>query len=497
MSTITSANSPDYVRDEVKAVAPDLQLIADLLGGTRAMQESPQLARYLPQWPDEKDTTWARRTRAGTLFEGLGRTVSAATGMLFQAPPVVTYPVDEEKFAAHWLDIDGLGTKGDVFAKRFAESAIAFGHALVLVDFPETPGAPVTAATEAEMNLRARWALYPRQSILSWRIGVVRNRLVPTQVVLYEPATKEDGLYGVTAVQRYRVCAVREGVAGYVVWEKPSASVKEWTKVAEGTYRNRRGETRDTLPIAVAYAGRTDAPMTSHPPLQGCAYANLAHFRNKTELQWGSGITAIEQLVISGALAVDSTTGLPATGVKTGWEHYIHTEQGATVDYKGPSGAGLNQLKDRMLEAEKEIAALGMSFLSRDTRSAETAEAKRLDATAENSTLATAAQGIEDALNLAWSHHAWYEGVADADAPSLVLNRDFERLVLDAAQGSFIAALVAEGFPIRDAVQMLAVGGLLHTTDAAELDRIAAEWEGGQGAAQDLQALASGMSAAA
>jgi hypothetical protein len=239
----------------------------------------------------------------------------------------------------------------------------------------------------------------------------------------------------------------------------------------------------------VAYAGRTDAPMTSHPPLLGCAFANLAHFRNKTELEWGSRISAIEQAVVTGELAMDSQTGLPATGVKIGWEHYVHLAQGGTFAYVGPSGQGLNQLEKRMREAEQEMAALGMSFLSRDTRAAETAEAKRLDATAENSTLATAAQGIEDALNLAWSHHAWYEGVPDVNAPSITINRDFERVVLDAAQGQFIASLVAEGFPIRDAVRMLSVGGLLHTTDEDELDRIALEWEGGAEAARDIPTL--------
>jgi len=485
----TNPNRPDYVAPDVVAAAPDVLLLRDLMGGTRAMQDSTQVARYIPQWPDETDYTWSKRTRAATLFEGLGRTVSAATGMLFQVPPMLTYPTDEVTFSAHWLDVDGMGTKGDVFAKRCAESAITYGHGIILVDFPSAPEGVVTAATERELNLRPRWAWYPRASILSWRTATIRNRVTITQVVLYEPAATEDGQYGVKTVQRYRVLSVREGVAGYEVIEKQPGTDGTFVVVDAGVFRDRRGGTRDTLPISVAYAGRTHGPLHSIPPLLGVAYANLSHWQNKTELQWGTRISAIEQPVITGDLALDPTTLAPITGVKIGWEHYVHLQTGGTFEWRGPSRSGMAELKLRCEEAEQEMAALGMSFLSRETRAAETAEAKRLDATAENSTLATAAQGIEDALNLAWSHHAWYEGVEDVNAPSLTLNRDFDRVTLDAAYIGAIGALVGQGLPVREAVRILSKGGAIPTTAEDELDQLALEWQAGAQAASDVAAF--------
>jgi len=492
-ATQTNVAHPDYRRPEAIHATPDLQLIQDLLGGTRAMVGSPQIVHYIPPWPEEDAATWGKRSRAATLYEGFGRTLSASVGMIMAAPPQVTYPMDEARFAAHWLDMDGAGTKGDVFVKRFVELALAQGHALVVVDFPSLPESPVTLADESALNLRPRWAMYPRSAILSWRTETVRNHVETTQVVLYEPAQVADGPFGIRAVERFRVLSVRAGVAGYELWEKPSEDGGTWSLIDQGQYRNRQGATRDTLPIAVAYAGRTDAPFTSTPPLLGVAYANLSHWRNKTELQWGSRIAAIEQLVIEGQLAPNAK-GDPGK-VLVGWERIIHLTQGGDAKWVGPSGAGLGELAKRCHEAEQEMAALGMSFLSRDTRAAETAEAKRLDATAENSTLATAAQGAEDAINLAWSHHAWYEGVEDANAPSVSLNRDYDRVALDAPTGVMLAKLIEGGLPIRLAARVLQRSGFVDLTDESDFEQFVMEWETGRIAAEDSQALQDGAPA--
>lgn len=481
--------TPDYLRPEVDAAQPSLQLIADLLGGSRAMHASPAVAAYLPQWPQEARETWMKRVQAATLYKGFERTLSASVGLLFGTPPTVSFE-GAAALEAHAWNIDGQGNAFDVFAKRCAESAVANGYAVVVVDFPARPAVPVvTRATEQAFGLRPRWTYYHRRAVCSWRTATVNGQLVTTQLVLHEPTTADDGAYGIVALDRYRVLAVTDGVAGWTLWQKPATAGADWTVVDAGAYVNRRGEVRDTLPVAVAAVGRHEAPFVVQPPLEGVAEANLAHWRAKTELTWGSRLTAIEQPVIIGQLAPDAT-GQQPTSVPIGWDHVVNVMAGGDFRFVGPSGAGLTALKERMLEAEREIAALGLSFLARDTRAAETAEAKRLDATAENATLATAATGLEDAFNLAWEHHAWFEGLPAAAAPTVAMTRDFERLTLDAARATFIAALVAEGFPIRDAVQMLAVGGLLHTTDAAELDRIAAEWAGGADAAAELTRLA-------
>ena len=70
---------------------------------------------------------------------------------------------------------------------------------------------------------------------------------------------------------------------------------------------------------------------------------------------------------------------------------------------------------------------MGMASWPRISRRVETAEARRLDATAENSSLATAASAIQDAWNLGLELHAWYLGIEKAGAPVLTINTDFGR----------------------------------------------------------------------
>ena len=121
---------------------------------------------------------------------------------------------------------------------------------------------------------------------------------------------------------------------------------------------------------------------------------------------------------------------------------------------------------------------MGLSFLSRQTRAAETAEAKRLDAAAEDATLATAGQAIEDAVNQAWADAAWYLGLTPDAASVVTLNRDYERAVLSPQMVQAVGALIAGGMPVKRAVDILIAGNVLKAT-AAEAEEIALEWEAG------------------
>lgn len=482
------SQTPDYLRPEVLDAQPSLQLVKDLLSGSAAMVASPRVKEYLPQWPKESDTTWGKRVRSATLYKGFERTLSASVGMLYQKPPTITYS-DTAGLERHAENIDDQGNAFPVFAKRFSEAAIAGGYAVIVVDFPARPDVPVvTRESEAGLGLRSRWTYYHRTAVCSWRTAVVRGHLHITQLVLHEPGAADDGDYGIVPVDRYRVLRVVGAVAGYELWRKPTDSSQDWALDDAGTYADRRGNTRDTLPVAIAYTGRTDAPFTAMPPLQGVAEANLAHWRAKTELTWGSRLAAIEQPVVIGQLAPDPTTHTPPTSVPVGWDHTVNVSAGGDFKFVGPSGAGLTQLKDRMLEAEQEMAALGMSFLSRDTRAAETAEAKRLDATAQNSTAATATQGLEDAFNLAWQYDAWFEGVPMEQAPVVTMNRDFDESI-DIARAALIEPLLNTGMPIRKAAEILREDEIVSFADEDDFEDFILEWETGKVAEEDAARL--------
>ena len=124
------------------------------------------------------------------------------------------------------------------------------------------------------------------------------------------------------------------------------------------------------------------------------------------------------------------------------------------------------------------MAALGMSFLARDKRTAETAEAKRLDATAENSTLATASQGIEDCANYAFEIHGWYMDIPKDGVPELRINRDYDAIAMEAGVMSvWVQAVKNADVPPRVLLEAWKAGGRLPPDtdiDALEMEILGA-----------------------
>jgi hypothetical protein len=477
-------NQPDYVRPEVLAAQDDLHLIHDLLAGTRRMHEMADERDYIRQWADEENKVYRIRSRCEQLYNGIGRTLSAAIGMLFQKPPVLTFKVQETVFREDFASIDGAGTGHDVAAKRFAEWALRDGYAIILVDHPSPPtNELVTAAKERDLGLRPTWAFYERQSAINWRVETIGNEQVLTLLVLCELDEAADGTFGVASTTQYRVLRLVNGVATWQVWREPAKGAEEFELVSEGQFLDRHGKAFTRLPVAVAYAGRTDAPFTAVPPLRDVAEANLGHWQQATNLRFYREVASFPQPTVIGELASDSRTGTPIK-LKIGPMVVVRLKGAdAKFGYTELEGKSLDQVEKGVTKKEHEIAALGMSFLARDKRTQETAEAKRLDATAENSTLATSAQGIEDAWNLALEFHARFRGIPKAEAPTVAINRQYDLVTLGAAEMSAVANLVKAGMPVRQAVQMLHAGGVIVVNEPKDLDLIAFEWEAGAAAA--------------
>ena len=97
----------------------------------------------------------------------------------------------------------------------------------------------------------------------------------------------------------------------------------------------------------------------------------------------------------------------------------------------------------QLIEFEKQMSALGLSMLQHQTRAAETAEAKRIDKAEQDSALSTAARSCQDAIEVALGFHAQMLGLPSAG--SIVINRDFERLSLDAQEIRAYTELVGSG----------------------------------------------------
>ena len=218
-SVSEDGNLPNYVRPEWVRWLPDLNLIFRLLGGTRVMWEFAW--NYIRKWTDEEIDTYVIRSKIEQVFEGLGRTISAAIGMLFAKPPEIEYPEGspaEGLIDPLWTEnIDGAGTSGDVFLKRFSYASIRDGTGLILVDFPahgideEGNIIEINAADEEnDLGLRPTWARYDRDNIRNWLVANIDNQEVTTQVSLFEPANVPDGIWGVRVEERWRILTLRK-----------------------------------------------------------------------------------------------------------------------------------------------------------------------------------------------------------------------------------------------------------------------------------------------
>ena len=156
--------------------------------------------------------------------------------------------------------------------------------------------------------------------------------------------------------------------------------------------------------------------------------------------------------------------------------------EGGSYEILELSGSALEQLRKGLDEKLYRIASTALSFMLPETRAAETAEAKRLDAAAENSTLATAAQAIEDAINGALEDHAWYLGIQKPDAPVVTISRDYESTALSADVMRAYAELKKVGFPVRPIIQALVAGGRIPAD--ADMDLLELQWLAGEMASE-------------
>jgi len=487
-----AANLPNYCRPEASKAAIDLQLVHDLLAGSRTMWEKAATGTggvpYIFKWSAETPQTYAIRSRCETLFEGTGRTLSACTGMLFAKPPQVTWNASELAMTELWANMDAAGTAGPVLIKRFTDMSLRDGIGAIVVDHPappqakDTPLGTITDEIAARLGLRPTWALYARAQIINWRTAVVNNRKTLTMIVFAESAEVEDGLFGIRSVQRYRVLRLVLTPDGYqATWKlyelKDGASgdsIEHYTDAGGGVFRNRGGTVAEVLPVAIAYAGRTEAPMCATVPLLGVAFANLAHWQQSTDLRFYRMVAAYPQPVVKGELMIDAATGKPMT-LGLGPLVAVHVSEGGDYLWREIQGTSMEQLESGITEKMRQMAAQGLAFLMSETRAAETAEGKRIDSVAQNATLATAAQGIQDAVNLALEFTAWYLGIEKAGAPVLEINRDFEQLLMDAQTIQAYVALVAAGFPKREVLEALVTGGRIKPD--ANLTELEERWE--------------------
>lgn len=448
---LPSAKSPAYKRME-----SHIALCRDLFAGSKAVQGAGE--KYLPKFTREKPEAYERR-KAVALYNGFARVIRAMTGMVFQRPPQLGADVVPE-IVKHWEDIDGKGTHGRVFLRNQLRDGITTGLNGILVDYPPVadPDA-VTLADEKALNLRPYWAFVRAEDVFSVRVGNVGSRTVFTQVVIRQVTEEEAGAFGTRCRTQYRVyrrqigaLAIGESPITFEVWEEKEAQGNipaQTVRVQDATPIRNQSE----IPFAPFIAGEDVGPFETSPPLLDLAELNLDHWRVSTDRRYAMALASAPTLVVTGYNTEDGE-------IVVGPNNAITSKDPLTkASWLEITGTSFGPTKDELAGLENRMGAVGLAFLTNETRAAETAEAKRIDSAAQNASLTSAVDGLEDAAERALGFHAEY---LKAEPGSISLNRDFIQTVLGADMiAQLLAAATAGKLSLETFLDILKRGNVL------------------------------------
>lgn len=366
----------------VDMMAPDWALAAALLGGTRAMRAAGQT--YLPKWPKEDAAAYATRLSVSVLFPAYQRTVQTLAGKPFSKP--ITIGEDVPARFAPWLaDIDLQGRNLDTFASDVMQTALGYGLAGILIDYPPALGVR-TQAQEQAAGLRPYWIEVKPQQILGWRAERVGGFWKLMQLRLAEVVEVPDGDFGTEMIDQVRVLEP----GSWRLYRASDAGV--WSLFDEGV------TTLNVIPFVPVYGGRTGF-MTATPPLIEVAHLNVAHWQSASDQQNILHVARVPILTVTG---VDD----PAWEMTVGSSSAIKLPTDSKmefVEHKGMAieagAADLKVLEERMRQAGAELLvidpgritatqiqtenAVGMCVLQRITQGFEDALDQALQITAD------------------------------------------------------------------------------------------------------------------
>ena len=429
----------------------------DVAGGTDRMRDRRTV--YLTQHPAETAGDYRVRLNNAILSpNAVSSTVSALAGMVHRENIVVHEDVPSQ-IVELLSNIDNKGTHLDVFCRNAFADALEAGHVGVLVDAPsiEDAGA-LTRVQESALGIRPFWVTYAKESIISWRFDRVNGRQVLEQIVLHEPTIEPSGMFGEEVVDRWRVLR-RAGTD-----DAPIVEWQIWELVDETPVLQSTGTLANIsdIPFVGIYGGTKTAELESDPPLLDLAYVNIAHYQVHADLRQSLLKACCPILTLMG---VDSDEP-----IKSGPNITLTLPEGADAKYVEHTGRAHGDAENRLKDYKHDMSTMGVGMLFPEVRNPETATARRMDKSEQDSALATAARSQQDGIDQLLRITADMLGLEESGTVSI--NRDFDMLTLDAQELTAWFAAEAQGIVSLETLwAILQEGGKLPDGFDAELEK--------------------------
>lgn len=424
--------------------APIWKLTRDAVVGNPAIKAAG--TTYLPADFATKDTDRYNVYKERAYFMGVtAQTQDSTLGMVFRKPAVVDVPPQIEVLLEN---IDGSGQSLDQVAKYSVQEVEEVGRIGYLADFSRAEG-NLSRAAEAALGVRPYMNTYTAESIINWKTDTVGGKCILTLVVLKEsvedPASTDE--FDHEFVDQYRVLRLRDGVYTQQLYDDDSLPITEEVTPKQG------GRPLDHIPFYIAGAN-DNLPDPDMPMLYDIALVNIAHYQTTADHR--------ENLFVHGQLTIGISTQLDyndfkaanPNGVTVGAREGLYLgENGSLHSVTAPESSSLRM---GLEDLKSEMRDLGARMVQ-DSGQNETAEAARINASAQSSTLDTVVRNVSDAMTNCLKDMARFAGASDD--LSYMLNTDFWEASLDPQLISAITGLkAANTIANQDILYMLRQG---------------------------------------
>jgi hypothetical protein len=383
-----------FVRSlEVIGMMPDWKVMAAVTNGTNYIRDLAEL--YLPQEPREDDEAWQARIDRSVLSPYTSRLIETAAGAVLRKPIHIE---GDPYWSEVALDIDGIGSNINEYARRALVSSLTYGHSAILVDFPAATGAR-NLAEERAMGRRPYFVHVDAPQIWGWRKDDT-NRL--TQIRIHDYEYRPLNEFGEEQVEVMRVIYPGR----YDLYTLGQETV---------TFEESNGFSLNTIPVVPIYSNRRGV-LISQPGLLDIANLNITHYQRQSDLIHALHIAAMPTLVLEGYSQDSSEATI-------GVNYALGMEPGHKAYYVQSDATSFEAQMAELQSLEGQMSTLGITKLFGQKFVAESAEAKRIDQAQSNSVLAIISQELESALNQAFKLAAQYVGM---EPPVITIDRDFD-----------------------------------------------------------------------
>jgi hypothetical protein len=396
--------------------------------------------RYLPR-PNAADTSaenvarYDRYLQRALWYAAPERTKQSLIGSVFSKGPEIKEIPSQIDYLDE--DCDGAGLSLDQMAKQIIGEQLEVARVGVLVDYPSSADGASLEDVQ-RLNLRATFAAYSAETIINWDDMKVGGKRMLSLVVLAETENVPLDRFTYEAKKRFRVLTLEDGLYVQRLYDE---SLNQIGDDIEPRMSNKARWTR--IPFVIIGA-ETNTPEIDQAPLtQLCNHA-IAYWQTSADHRENLYMHGQLTLGISSDLSVEDWQLANPSGVTVGAPTGVFL--GANGSFHTASAPESSSLSTALQDLREEMAELGAQIVTKGSN-AQTAEAARIDASAESSVLSSVVGNASEGLEACLEWAAMFMG-GDPVKVMYTLNNEFYSVTLTAQdrlalQGELDRGLIA------------------------------------------------------